>query len=450
MPSESIKTLPRIECNDGEQQITFAAHGHILTNINVWSADGQWIVYDVRSDADGGSFDGNRIERVNVLTGVVEVLYTSRDEACCGVVTASPTDHRVIFIHGPEHPTPDWSYNVCHRRGVIVYTDRPGTTTNVDACDLTPPFTAGALRGGSHVHVFSPDGKWIAFTYEDHVLWALSNSNDHLNQHDVNQRGVGVSLPARPVFVGKVHPRNHDGSHFTVLVTRTVNDPQPGSDEISRAFEDGWVGRDGYVRHDGSRQARAIAFQGQVVTAKGESISEVFIVDLPEDLARPGDAPLQGTATTRPAPPHGVTQRRLTFTADRKYPGIQGPRHWLRSSPEGDRIAFLMKDDAGIAQIWTVSPNGGGPIQLTHNAHDIASTFTWSSDGQWIAHVMDGSVCVTSFSTGVTRRLTARSTPEYSPRPEACIFSPDAKRIAYVRPVSTAGHTWNQIFICNL
>ncbi len=450
MPTESSETLPRIECNDGERQITFAAHGHILTNVNVWSADSEWIVYDVRSDADGGNFDGNRIERVNVRTGVVEVLYASRDNVCCGVVTASPTDNRVVFIHGPEHPTPDWSYNFCHRRGVIVHMDGSGTATNVDACDLTPPFTAGALRGGSHVHVFSPDGMWIAFTYEDHVLWALSDSDDDLNQRDLNQRGVGVSLPAGPVVVSKDHCRNHDGSYFTVLVTRTVNHPQPGSDEISRAFEDGWVGRDGYVRRDCSRQALAIAFQGQVVTAKGESISEVFIVDLPEDLTRPGDSPLQGSSTTRPAPPCGVSQRRLTFTADLKFPGIQGPRHWMRSSPDGDRIAFLMKDDAGVVQIWTVSPNGGNSIQLTHNAYDIASTFTWSSDGHWIAHAMDGSVCVTSASTGVTRRLTLSSPPEYSPRPEACVFSPDAKQIAYVRPVSSEGHTWNQIFVCSV
>jgi hypothetical protein len=51
-----------------------------------------------------------------------------------------------------------------------------------------------------------------------------------------------------------------------------------------------------------------------------------------------------------PLSPKGCTQRRLTFTAQRKFPGIQGPRHWLRSSPDGSRIAFLMKDDAGVVQ----------------------------------------------------------------------------------------------------
>ncbi|TWU35702.1 translocation protein TolB [Novipirellula aureliae] len=446
-----------------ERQLTHAPYGHLLTNAGTWSADGQWIVYDIRSTADGSDFNGTRIERVNTKSGRVEILYQSQADACCGVVTASPTDDRIVFIHGPENPTSDWTYNACHRRGVIVRMDDPETAITLDARDLTPPFTAGALRGGSHVHTFSPDGKWIAFTYEDHLLWTLGDSGTH----DVNQRGIGISVPAGPVVVGRGHARNHDGSHFTVLVTRTANHPIPGSDEISRAFEDGWVGLDGYLRLDGKRQHRAIAFQGQVVTAEGESVSEAFIVDLPEDLTREQGAPLEGTATTRPAPPDGVVQRRLTFTSDRKHPGIQGVRHWLRSSPDGTQIAFLMKDDQGIVQLWTVSPNGGSPKQLTDNPNDIASAFTWSCDGQWIAHAMDQDVCVTNASTGETVRLTQQSNAgqapsvpspkdsragslRHPPRPEAFVFSPDGKRIAYVRPVTANGQTWNQIFVCEV
>ena len=50
-----------------ERQITHAPHGHILTNVHVWSRDGRRIVYDVRSDPAGEVFDGNRIETVDVL-----------------------------------------------------------------------------------------------------------------------------------------------------------------------------------------------------------------------------------------------------------------------------------------------------------------------------------------------------------------------------------------------
>jgi hypothetical protein len=247
--------------------------------------------------------------------------------------------------------------------------------------------------------------------------------------------------------VTKDHPRNHDGEFFSVLVTRTVAQPRTGSDEISRAFEEGWVGSNGYLRANGMRQAHALAFQGQVVTAMAETISEVFIVDLPDDLTVPGDGPLEGTPTRRPFPPRGTSQRRLTFTADRKYPGLQGPRHWLRSSPDGSRIAFLMKDDAGIVQLWTVSPNGGPIAQLTRNSHSIASAFTWSSDGRFIAHVMDNSVCVTDARSGQTHRITPRAEDATAPRPEACVFAPDGKQVAYVRPVQTAEAFYNQIFV---
>ncbi len=429
-----------------ERQVTDALHGHILTNFGAWSADGEWVVYDVRSDPAGSVFDGRRIERVHVESGEVEALYTSTGGACCGVVTASPADDRVVFIHGPENPTPEWSYAAWHRRGVVVRAGTPGEAVNLDARDLTAPFSPGALRGGTHVHTFSGDGRWVAFTYEDHVLAELGDGDGH----EFNQRNIGVSVPAGPVTVGRDHPRNHDGSHFSVLVTRTVNHPRPGSDEIDRAFEDAWVGVGGYVRPDGTRWRRAIAFQGQVVAADGQAVSEVFLVDLPDDLTVRGDGALEGTATTRPAPPRGVVQRRLTFTTDRKYPGIQGPRHWLRSSPDGSRIAMLMKDDAGVVQIWTISPNGGEPSQLTHNTYDVASAFTWSPDGRWIAHGMDGSACVTDADSGKTWRLTDKSDEARAPRPEACVFSPDGKRIAYVRPVVQQGQTCNQIFVLTL
>ena len=438
--------LPCTVVRATERQLTHAAHGHILTNVGAWSADGRWVVYDVRSDPAGSVFDGGSIERVNVSTGEVETLYTSSRGAHCGVVTAAPNDDRVVFIHGPEAPTPAWSYAAYHRRGVIVRAGAPAGAVNLDARDLTPPFTAGALRGGTHVHTFSGDGRWIAFTYEDHLLAALSEGDDH----DLNQRNVGVSAPDRGVKVGRDHPRNHSGSHFSVLVTRTVNHPKPGSDEISRAFQDSWIGTNGYLKPNGTRQKRAIAFQGNVVAKDGRTVSEAFVVDLPEDLTRPGRAPLEGTATTRPAPPRGVVQRRLTYTADRKHPGLQGPRHWLRSSPDGSRIGLLMKDDTGVVQLWTISPNGGVPEQLTHNAADVASAFTWSPDGRSIAHVMDNCICVTEVSSGATHRLTAATDEAHAPRPEACVFSPEGKHIAYVRPVTSRGETWNQIFLLAL
>lgn len=419
----------------GEKQITYASRHHQLTNINVWTADGQWLAYDVRPS--GASFTGLTIERVNITSGDVEVLYQARDGAHVGVVTVSPDlPPRYVCIHGPEHPDPQWKYDFHHRRGVII---QHGVAENLDACDITPPFTPGALRGGSHVHVFSPDGSRLSFTYNDHVM----------HERDVAQdlRNVGVAVPLHAVCPPKSHPREYEGSHYCVLVSRTTSTPQPGSDDINRAYEEGWIGTHGYQRGE-QRQRWAMAFIGDTLSATGEKVPEVFVVDLPEDnadFALPGESPLEGTETRLPAPPLGVQQRRLTFTADRRYPGLATtPRHWLRSSPDGSAIAFLMKDDEGVVQLWTVSPLGGEPQQVTRVESDIQSAFSWHPDGLRVAFICDNSVMLCTLATGNLHRVTPRSA--VAPSADAVVISPDGLRVAYLRECEG----YQQIFTAEL
>ncbi len=423
-----------------EQQLTQGKYNLILTNTAIWSHDGNWIYYDVRSDAAGTQFDGQRIERVHAESGEVQVVYRSEKGACCGVVTASSVEDKIVFIHGPENPTPDWTYSFWHRRGVTVQPGVGKPAFNLDARDLISPYTPGALRGGTHVHVFSGDGKWISFTYDDHVL-----ANGNLAGAQQNQRNVGVAAPYGPVSVPKTHPRNHNGSAFSVLVTKTWDTPIPGSDEINRAHSDAWVGTHGYVRTDGIRQARALAFIGDTVTLDGNTVSELFVVDIPEDVRLAGNAPLCGTETTRPAPPSGVSQRRLTHTSMRKYPGLGPMRHWPRSNPDGSLIAFIMRDDVGIAQLWTISPNGGEMHQLTEHESPIESAFTWRPDGRAICCVAGGRVSEVDASSGEISHLTDLSAVK--PRPEAVVYSPDGSKIAFVRSVTSAEGTFNQIFV---
>jgi hypothetical protein len=431
-----------------ERQLTANAGNHLLTNANIWSPDGQWIVYDVRSDSEGTFFDGEHIEMVNVETGEVRRLYTSKNGAKCGVATFDPFHPRVVFILGPEHPSSDWQYGPSHRQGVSVAVDHPDQAIYLDARDLTPPLTPGALRGGSHVHVWDSAGEWLSFTYNDALLdqFATESANN-----DIDQRNVGVSAPLGEVRVKKDHPRNHDGTLFSVLVTKTRAQPKPGSDEIARAFEESWVGTKGYVRADGSWQRHSLAFQGEVVTERGEKISEVFIVDLPEDLTVPSpDGPLEGTLSRRPLPPLGTEQRRLTYSENSAYPGIQGARHWLKSAPDGSQIGFLGRDDAGVVQIWTVSPEGSAPRQITRDCWSVASSFSWNPMGQLIAYVADNSVFVVDVVTGASTRLTVKSSDEHAPLALACVFSPDGRQIAYLRrlPFSNSPDApqWNQIF----
>ena len=371
------------------RQITNSPCGHILTNTGVWSPDSKRIVYDVRSDAVGTVFDGTRIETVDVETGEIVVLYESTNGACCGVATFSPKADRVVFILGPEYPTADWQYAANHRRGAMVDCDRPGVAIPLEARDLIRPFTPGALKGGTHLHVFSPDGKRVCFTYEDAL--------------EERQRNVGVSQLGCAVSVPRTHVRNHDGSAFSRVVTRTVAKPQAGSDDISRAYEEGWI------------DDRQIAFVGDCVGADGSRLAEVFVVDV-----------------------ESMKQTRLTRTENRKFPGLCGPRHWVRSSPDGKRVAMLMKDDAGVGQLWTIDPAGGEPVQMTFGTEPIASSFTWHPSGKAIAVVIGGCVCLAGVD-GSVRRLTV----DVSAMAEACVVSPDGRGVAFVGRVGE----WNQVWV---
>ena len=105
-----------------------------------------------------------------------------------------------------------------------------------------------------------------------------------------------------------------------------------------------------------------------------------------------------------------------------------------------------MKDDAGVVQLWTVSPRGGAPAQITRNQWPIDSTFTWSPDGRLLAHAMDNSICVTELDSGRTTRLTPRSDDATAPRPLACVFSPDGRKIAYQRIIGTGNDAFHQLF----
>ncbi len=406
------------------KQLTFAPHNHQLTNINAWTPDSRWLAFDVRPS--GASFTGETIERVNVDTGDVQVVYRAQHGAHVGVVTVNPTPpERYVFIHGPENPDADWHYDFHRRRGVVV---QGGEASNLDAMDVTAPFTPGALRGGSHVHVWSQDGSRLSFTYNDSVLHALSPALD--------LRNVGVALPYGPVHPRGNHPREYAGSHWCVLVSRTTPHPRPGSDEINRAYEEGWVGAEGYLKPDGTRQRWALAFIGDTLSKQGEKVPELFIVDLPQDEAawkQPGEAPLEGTPDTMPSPPAGVMQRRLTFTHNRRYPGLAtSPRHWVRSSPDGQHLAFLMRDDKGVAQLWLVSPNGGEPRQLTCGT-GVDSAFTWHPCGDFIGFVQGRRIVMCNAQTGDLVALTDEQS--VAPSPDAVLFSPDGKKIAWMQDV---------------
>ena len=401
------------------KQVTFTPRNHQLTNTRTWTPDSNWLVFDVRPS--GASFTGETIERVNVHTGEREVIYRATQGAHVGVVTVHPQTEKYVFIHGPENPDATWQYDFHHRRGVIA---EQGQVTNLDAMDITSPYTPGALRGGSHVHVFSPNGEFVSFTYNDHVM--------HERDLALDLRNVGVAVPYGPVTVSAQHPREYSGSHWCVLVSQTTPEPTPGSDEITRAYEEGWVGN------------HALAFIGDTLSENGEKVPELFLVELPQDeegWKTPGEAPLEGTDATLPSPPRGAVQRRLTFTHARRFPGLTTvPRHWVRCNPQATEIAFLMRDDVGIVQLWLVSTQGDEPRQLTRHTTGIQSAFNWHPSGKWLGFVLDNRIACCDAQTGDITFLTQNHcTP---PSADAVVFSPDGRFVAWMEEVDGFRQLW--------
>jgi len=431
-----------------EVQLTNDKENHFLHICQQFSPDNQWLVYDVRGEGTPIP-EACCIKMVHTRTGEIRELYTTPSQSAYGpgaaAVTFNPKKNRVLFIHGIFNCDEEKPYYFTRRTGVAVDIENPGIPLFLDARDVVPPFTPGALRGGTHAHAWSADGEWATFTYNDDIMNELSKVE---NSGALDLRMVGVMAPKGSVVV-ETDPaeENNNGELFSVVVTDVVEDPQPGSDEIDRAHEDAWVGVNGYLTSTGQRQHRAVAFLGDVLLENGEKISEVFVSDIPEDITiSDPDRPLQGTTTTRPNPPKGTVQRRLTFTHSNKYPGIQGPRHYMRSLPDGSLIFFMMKDEQGRVQIFGVSPNGGAIRPITRNLFSIDEGYVLSPDGLWILYGAQNDVYVTSTVDGTTKKISP-DCPANAKGLQSLGWSNDGKMICYNRSVSEGDTSYLQVFI---
>jgi hypothetical protein len=427
-----------------EKQITQdLSYNHDLDNNDNFSPDDEWLVYDTRTE-EGGIGANGKIEKIHLKTGNKVVLYELEQNKAygpgVGAVSYSHTAKEVVFIHGLLNCSPEKPYEQWRRTGVIIKDDQPGKPIFMDARDISVPFSVGALRGGTHRHEYSGDGQWIGFTYNDAIMKQLEDSTGNIH----NLRTIGVSKKNHPVAVTDSEDgENISGEWFSALVVKVVPDPAPGSDEISRAAGDSWVGHSGYLKSNGDTQ-RARAFIGTTKNDKGEQVDEVYIVDIPEDINIPGDASLEGTETAMPAPPKGTTQRRLTFTANNKYPGCEGI---VRSSYGGSMLAFMAKDDHNVKQIFTISPWGGEAIQRTFHDSDIQGGVRWHPKEHQLVYVWNNSLVGLKIEDGKSTILTP---PSQSP-PKNLVWSHDGRKIAYNRLVYNQNNMPTmQIFVIEL
>ncbi len=426
-----------------EIQLTDSAYGHTLNSTQIFSKDDQWIVYDTRN-FDTAIASTCCIEMVNVKTKEIKSLYTTHNQTeygpGVGAATFSPQQDSVLFIHGIRDANKENPYSITRRTGVAIDIRHPQRPIYMDARDIDKPYTKGALRGGTHAHTWSGDGKWISFTYNDFVMAQRAKTDTSIR----DLRTVGIMFPQQ------VHVNNPDrslennsGAMFSTVVARVLENPKWGTDEIDKAFDETWIGKEGYLDTNGKRHKKAIAFQGNIKGQQGKTKTEVFILDLP---AAPTEAednkPLEGTDSTRPNVPKGVVQRRITYTKN----GIEGPRFWLRSTPDGSLIVFLMKDKKGIVQLYGVSPNGGTIRQITANDFPVQGPFNIGPEGKYIAYPADNSIFIVKIKSGESQRITECAPEQLKPE-GAPIWSNKGDKLAYMHRVKYKTGYFLQIFL---
>jgi hypothetical protein len=432
-----------------EKQITHdLTYNHDLDNNDNFSPDSQWLVYDTRTD-EGGIAASAKIERVNVETGEKEVLYELKNNQNwgpgVGAVSYSPVENAVVFIHGLNSVTKQNPYQQWRRTGVIIDESNICKPIFTDARNIEFPYIKGALRGGTHRHEFSGDGNWIGFTYNDAIMKDLEDSTG--KKH--NLRTIGVSKRNTPVNVKNTEDgENISGEWFSALVVKVVANPKFGSDEISHAAGDSWVGKNGYLKN--GKQQIARGFIGTVKDKKGKNIDEVFVVDIPGNIAFDGEfGALEGTKTALPMPPKGASQRRLTFMANATHAGCLGI---VRSSADGDLLAFIAKDMNGVRQIFTISPNGGEPTQITFHKADVEGSVRWHPSEKIIYYVCSGSISRCKIGKEDFEKRVTQISKSTTISPTNLVVSHDGKTLAFNRQVENPAtqKTTKQVFVIKL
>jgi hypothetical protein len=468
-----------------EIQLTNGKHGHTLNATQIFSPDGKWLVFDTRNDDTHISRTGS-ICKLNIATKEIAELYKTKNQSIhgpgVGAAAWNPVNDSIIFIHGLLNCDKEKPYSFTRRFGAIISGNHEAGENaeigvsqqchHAEGRNIQKPLTKGSLRGGTHAHTWSADGKWISFTYNDYLMECLEKTSSSERK---DLRTIGVMTMVENIHEdheADENAENFRGTYFAVIAAEVTENPKFGSDEIERAFDECWLGKNVEIKdfeqsQKGSQQTRTIAFQGNVRSNDGALVTEVFIVDIPNDITQSlADKPLEGSLNRRPNVPAGFTQRRITFTTERKHPGLQGPRFRLRSSADGSLIYFLMKDDNGIVQIYSVSSikNTENIItnqplkQITNFKYSVQSQFNLSPDNKYISVVSNNQIYLVSTQDETTAQRaaswshdgnTTSISERYSER-EAPIngihWSPDGKSLFYNRYVFIEDDYYIQIF----
>ncbi len=436
-----------------ERQITFGTYGHTLNHRQVVSPDGQWAAYDTRNE-DSNISRTDAVEMVHIDSGKIVRLYQTRTQSLygpgVGAVAFHPLEPRVVFIHGLENNSIENHYSAARRFGALVDIHNPNAFVHAEARSLHDSRgqrltesggrilggrILGTLSGGTHAHSWNADG-WLSFTYND--AWLERQSQIKSSVRDI--RTVGFMVPGMPIAIesppGNQASEEFGGTFAAFLAATVASAARSGSDEIEFAVEECWLEKD-----------RSIAFLGGVRDHTGRIVKEIYVCKLPShsEFHRIMGQSQSAASNTGGllTPVANCQQRRLTYTVERKFPGVQGPRNWLVSSPNGQTLYAPMKDDRGVVQLFGVDVATGSIQQITELEFSIEGQITLNAAGDTCGFVCQQRIGLTTVSTGETRWLSQTS---QHPIVGAIHFvEPD--RLLFNRRVGTESDGWVQIFV---
>ncbi|MGV0935675.1 DUF3748 domain-containing protein [Empedobacter falsenii] len=370
-------------------QLTYDDFGHTLHHNQIQSVDGNYLVFDRRND-DTKIGETSSICLLHTRTYESEIIYTTNNQTefgpGVGAASFSQIENKVIFIHGIRNANQANPYSATRRTGVAIDLEFPNQPIFMDARNINFPFTNGALRGGTHSHSWQKEKNWISFTYNDYVLEQESKHNSSIK----DQRVVGMMFPKKVEVDFDKTLENNFGEMFSIIVSRVVINPKNGSDEIEKAFDECWI-----------NSTNNIAFQGHVRDEKGNLKTEIFIAEIPNEIRFDENDNLKGTLTTLPDVPSCISQKRITFTQH----GISNFRHWLRSSPDGKIIYFLMEDEFDKTQLFGVNLVSNEIIQYSFLENSITSPFNLSPNGKYAIYFVNDKIYLNDLTEKKSKQI---------------------------------------------
>ena len=105
----------------------------------------------------------------------------------------------------------------------------------------------------------------------------------------------------------------------------------------------------------------------------------------------------------------------------------------------------------GIKQIFTISPEGGTPKQITEHTSNVQGFVRWHPDGKHLFYVQDGKIVQCEIGAGsFTERMKYLTAPNKN-EPTNIVVSHDGKTLAFNRKEKDAkGQDIKQIFLIEL